>query len=338
MATRRLNIAQLGVGYWGPNLVRNFYQLNEVDQLIICDIDNGRLQKIRSLYPDVETTTNPEQIIDDPTVDAIVLAIPAAMHYEYARKSLLAGKHLLVEKPLCTTSEQAEDLINLAAKKSKLLMVGHTFLYNSAVLKVKEYIDQGELGEIYYILAQRLNLGKVRNDINAMWNLAPHDISIILFWLGEFPSKVTAKGFTFLQDSIEDVVFIDTDYPSGKAAHIHVSWLHPLKTRTIIVVGSKKMLLYDDVSSDAKITIYDKGIDKTKIPRDLPDIETFGQFQLMHRIGDIYIPKIDFQEPLSFECRDFVDCILNNKSPRSNGQSGLDVVRVLEKAQMSLDG
>ncbi len=271
------------------------------------------------------------------SIDAVVVAIPAALHYEFAKKIMLAGKHVLVEKPLAMTTRDAEELISLAKNEDKVLMVGHTFLYNAAVHKAREYIDSGELGDIYYILAQRLNLGRVRQDVNALWNLAPHDISIILYWLDEIPNKVSAKGLTYLQDGIEDAVFMDLDFPSGRAAHIHVSWLHPNKTRQMIIVGSRKMLIYDDVSTDAKITIYDKGIDKKQILRDLPDIESFGQFQVMHRIGDIHIPKIDFKEPLRMECQHFTDCIINGETPVTDGQSGLSVVKILDEAQQILD-
>lgn len=332
-----LHIAQLGAGYWGPNLVRNFVQLDAIDEFTVCDLDASRLDKMKNQYPKVKVTQYADEVLRDPTIDAIVVATPAAIHYEYAKKALLAGKHVLVEKPLAMTTKEAQELIALSKEKQKTLMVGHTFLYNAAVRKAKEYIDNGELGEIYYILAQRLNLGRVRQDVNVLWNLAPHDISIILYWLDEIPEKVTAKGLTFLQEGIEDVVFIDLDFPSGRAAHVHVSWMDPSKTRKMVVVGSKKMLVYDDVSLEAKIVIFDKGIEKKHIIRDLPDIESFGQFQFMHRSGDIYIPKVDFKEPLLIECRHFIDCIINRGTSLSDGRSGLDVVNILERAQHVLN-
>lgn len=328
-----INIAQIGAGYWGPNLVRNFLQVTGVGRFILCDLDTGRLHKIKGQHKSLEITDSPEAVFADPSIDAVVLAIPAAMHYEYAKKALLAGKHVLVEKPLAMTGADSKELIGLAEKANKVLMVGHTFMYNEAVLRIKKYIDDGEIGDIYYILSQRLNLGRVRQDVNALWNLAPHDVSIILFWLGEKPSKVSAKGLVFLQDGIEDVVFVDLDFPSGRAAHIHVSWLDPSKTRKMVIVGSKKMLVYDDTSADAKIIIYDKGIDKKHIIRDLPEINSFGQFQLMQRQGDILIPKIDFKEPLRLECQHFVDCIINGWVPITDGVNGLNVVDVLERAQ-----
>jgi predicted dehydrogenase len=332
-----INIAQLGVGYWGPNLIRSFVEFDTVDKFTVCDPDRERLKRIKRRYPRVSITESTKRIFENPSFDAIVIVTPAATHYELVKTSLLAGKHVFVEKPLAMNSKEATEVCNLANRQGKILMVGHNFLFNAAVLKAKEYIDTGDLGEIYYILSQRLNLGRVRSDVNVMWNLAPHDISIILFWLEECPSKVSAKGLSFLQKGIDDVVFLDLDFPSGRAAHIHVSWLDPNKTRKIVVVGSKKMMIYDDVSSDAKITIFDKGIDRQNIIRELPDINNFGQFQLMQRVGDIFIPKIEFDEPLKLECQHFVDCIMNNTDPITNGENGCKIVEVLERAQLCLD-
>lgn len=334
VAGRRLNVAQIGAGYWGPNLIRNLLPMSEIDSFTVCDHDENCLAKICSSYPLVQTSTSAQNVLEDPSVDAIIIALPASLHYEFASKALRAGKHVFVEKPLATTALQAQELVALSQSAGKVLMVGHTFLFNPAVDYIKQYVNSGELGEVYYIICERLNLGRVRQDINAWWNLAPHDISIVLdLFDGEMPSWIDASGHSFLQNGIEDVVFANLRYPSGRAAHIHVSWLHPRKTRTTIVVGSKKMLIYDDVSSDAKVTIYDKGIEKKCIPRDLPAIESFGQFQFIHRMGDVYIPKINFKEPLQLECRHFIDCIINNSKPKSDGINGLRVVEILEKVQ-----
>lgn len=335
MNHRLLHIAQLGAGYWGPNLIRNFIQLNI--QLTVCDLDKARLKKMKSLYPNINITQNYEKILQDKNIDAIAIAIPAAMHFKFAKKALEAGKHVFVEKPLAMRTMEAEELCHLAKQQNKVLMVGHTFLYNAAVTKIKEYIVNRELGDIYYIMSQRLNLGRVRQDVNAMWNLAPHDISMILYWLGEEPATITANGLTFLQEGIEDVVFMNLNFASGRAAHIHVSWLDPNKTRKIVIVGSKKMIVYDDVSPDAKITIFDKGVDKKEIPRNLPDIENFGQFQIMHRVGDIHIPRIEFKEPLRIELSHFLECINNNSTPLTDGANGLATVKVLNTAQQQLD-
>ncbi len=334
---RPLHLAQLGAGHWGVNLIRNLSQLTAVDRLTVCDLDPGRREFVRERYPTVTITDVAEDLFADPSVDAVIVALPVFLHHEYTKKALLAGKHVFVEKPLARTLAEAQELVELAAAKQRVLLVGHTFLYNDAVRKVKEYIDSGELGEIYYISAQRLNLGRVRNDVNALWNLAPHDISIILYWLGQEPVAWSATGMTFLQEAVEDVVFANLHFPSGIAAHIHVSWLDPLKTRQMVVVGSKKMIVYDDVSTDSKIVIYDKGVDKHGIDRRLPDIENYAQFQLRHRSGDVLIPKLDFKEPLRRECQHFVDCIVNGAEPLTDGAAGLEVVRVLELIQRSLE-
>jgi len=332
-----ITIGQLGCGYWGPNLLRNFIKLDDVHQIYVSDTNEKMLNKIKTEYNSIETGLSTDEIIKSTFINAIVIALPAIMHFEYAKKALLADKHVLVEKPLSMTSEESRELIRLANEKNRILMVGHTFIYNSAVKKAKQYIDAGELGDIYYIFSQRLNLGRVRQDVNAMWNLAPHDISIINYWLGETPSKVMAKGVSFLQEGIEDLVFLHLNFPSGSSAHIHVTWLDPLKTRKMVIVGSKKMLVYDDVSTDSKIMIYDKGIDKTLRNNIDHEIYDYALFHLKNRVGDILIPRFDFDEPLKAECKHFVDCILKNKTPLTNGEDGLKVVKVLENAQKCLD-
>lgn len=331
-----VHLAQFGCGYWGPNLVRNFTRIPEVERLVVCDSDQEVLSRIRAEYPTLETTDSADVILKDASIDAVVVALPAMLHYEYARKALLADKHVLVEKPLAMSSAQADELIQISVEKQKKIMIGHTFIYNSAVRKIKQYIDSGELGDIYYIFSQRLNLGQVRKDINAMWNLAPHDISIILYWLSEEPSKVFARGVSFLQEGIEDLVFLHLNFPSGKSAHVHVSWLNPRKTREALIVGSKKMLLYDDTSAESKIIIYDKGIDKTLKDHAPNDIYDYALFNLRNRVGDVLIPKVDFDEPLKIECGHFIDCIQNGKMPLTGGLEGLQVVKILEQAQKSL--
>ena len=331
-----LVLGQLGLGYWGPNLLRNFTAVDGCRVKWVADPDPGRQAYARRMFPATAPVADWQTVVHDPEVEAVVVVTPAAGHFELARAALAAGKHVMVEKPLAMCRRDAQSLCALASAKNRVLMVGHTFLYNAAVRRAKQYIEDGELGQIYYILSERLNLGRVRQDVNVMWNLAPHDIAIILYWLGEAPSQVAARGLTFLQDGIPDVAFMDLDFPSGRAAHIHVSWLDPHKTRRMTVVGSKKMLVYDDVSAEAKITLYDRGIDKRNILRDLPDIESFGQFQLMRRSGDVYIPKIDFEEPLRVECRHFVECVRLGRAPLADGQNGVAVVAVLEAAQRSL--
>ncbi len=333
---RSFHLAQLGAGHWGVNLIRNLTQLPAVGRLTVCDTDPERLDFVRDRYPTAEVTADVDALLDDPSIDGVVVALPAFLHYAFARRCLLKGKHVLVEKPLATDPREARELVDLAGRHQRVLLVGHTFLYNEAVRKVKGYIDAGELGDIYYITAQRLNLGRVRQDVNALWNLAPHDISIILYWLEELPSAVTATGMNFLQESIEDVVFVHLEFPSERAAHIHVSWLDPRKTRKMVIVGSKKMLVYDDVSTEAKIVIYDKGVDKHDVGSRLPDVENFAQFQLRQRSGDVHIPRIDFEEPLRRECKHFIDCIAGDASPLSGGAQGCQVVDVLARAEESL--
>ena len=334
---KKLSIGQLGCGYWGPNLVRNLTAIDQISKLTVCDTNAEMLKKAGTKFPGIETTHSPDIILNDTSIDAVVIALPAAMHYKYAKAALLKKKHILVEKPLATSVEEAKDLIQTAKDNKRILMVGHTFIFNMAVQQIKKYIDNGDLGDIYYIFSQRLNLGRVRQDVNAMWNLAPHDISIILYWLGEQPTKIKAKGQSFLQEGIDDLVFLHLDFPSGKSAHIHVTWLDPLKTRKIIVVGSRKMVVYDDVSTDRKIMVYDKGIDKTLQNNLKHEIYDYASFQLKNRVGDIIIPKIDFKEPLALECQHFIDCILIKEKPITDGISGLHVVDILEKAQKNLD-
>jgi predicted dehydrogenase len=331
-----VNIAQAGLGYWGPNLARNLNRVQNGRLHTLCDIDTDRLAHFAEQYPDVVTTTDYDAVLHNPDIDAIVLATPAATHHQMAKAALLAGKSVLVEKPLAPTSAEAEELVNLAAQKQLTLMVGHVFLYNAAVQKVKEYIDSGELGDIYYIYSQRLNLGRVRQDANAMWNFAPHDISIMCYWLDAQPEQVVARGYSYLQPGLEDVVFMTLDFPGGVGANVHISWLDPNKVRRMTVVGSKKMVVYDDVNASARISLYDKGVTKQQTGDSLGKYETYGEFQLLIRAGDVYVPRLDFAEPLKMECQHFVDCIQSGQPPLSDGVEGLRVVRTLEAAQRSM--
>jgi predicted dehydrogenase len=335
-----VRVALVGLGYWGPNLARNLSIVDGADLSVLCDASVERLERLRRQYPGARTTTDFESVLADDTVDAIVLATPVSTHFELASRALQARKHVLVEKPLAQTSDQCRALIDLAAKGNLTLMVGHVFLYNSAVRRMKEYIDSGELGEVRYVYSQRLNLGQVRTDVNALWNFAPHDLSILMYWLGAMPERVLARGYAYVQPAIEDVVFMTLDFPNGVGANVHISWLDPFKIRRMTVVGSEKMIVYDDVSADARITIYDKAVARTRRPGAEPSLggyETFGEFQLLLRAGDVLIPKLDFVEPLLLECRDFIDCIASGRQPMTDGESGLRVVQVLEAAQASLD-
>ena len=326
-----LKAGVIGCGYWGPNLIRNFQQLAGSEVKRVADLDSDRLEHMKRLYPSVKTTTDYRDIITDPEIDIVAVATPVKTHYRFASEALSAGKHVFVEKPIAASVSESQELIALAEKNQQKLMVGHTFLYTVAVRKMKEVIDSGELGKIYYISTQRLNLGLFQNDINVIWDLAPHDISIILYLLGQEPLSVSAQGTSHINPLIEDVAVVTLRFPENLMAIIHVSWLDPDKIRRITVVGSKKMMVYDDVQPTEKIKIYDKGVEKPK------HYDTFAEFHYSYKYGDIVIPNISGSEPLRTELNHFIDCIVNDKEPLSNGKNGLDVVKILEATQKSLN-
>ena len=327
-----LNVGVIGCGYWGPNLIRNFNQLSRSNVLRVADLDESRLKHMRRLYPTVETTKDYKHIIADPDIDVVAIATPVHTHYKVASEALAAQKHVFVEKPIAASVKEAEELIALSERHNQKLMVGHTFVYTAAVRKMKYIIDSGELGEIYYINSQRLNLGLFQQDINVIWDLAPHDISIILYLLGREPRSVSASGASHINPSIEDVAVLTLRFSESLLAFIQTSWLDPDKIRKMTVVGSKKMMVYDDVQSTEKIRIYDKGVEKPKY------YDTYAEFHYSYKYGDIVIPKIDDTEPLRTELNHFIECIMDsNEQPLSNGNSGLSVVKVLEAAQKSLD-
>jgi len=332
-----VNIAVVGLGYWGPNLARNFAALPETNLHTLCDLQPDRLERFRTQYPLARAETDFQKVLADPEVEGVVLATPAASHFELAAAALRAGKHVMVEKPLAQNAEACRQLIALSEANGLTLMTGHVFLYNAAVRKVKAYIQSGELGEIYYIYAQRLNLGRLRTDVNALWNFAPHDFSILCYWLDAAPERIAAHGYAYIQPGIEDVVFVTLDFPGGVGAHVHISWLDPHKVRRMTVVGSRKMVVYDDVSADAKVRVYDKGVTRQS-PGDasLGRYERFGEYQLLLRAGDVLIPKIDFVEPLREECRHFAHCIRTGQRPLTDGYNGLQVVEMLEAAERAM--
>lgn len=331
-----VRVAQIGCGYWGVNLLRCFQQIPAVVLTGVAELRQERMAYLADKYPALPTTSDYRELLDS-TVDAVVIATPPATHYALAKECLLNNKHVLVEKPLAMCATDAVDLVALAEKQGLVLMVGHTFEYNAAVRALRNYMANGEIGEPYYLYMARLNLGRVQSDINAMWSLAPHDVSILLYVLQEEPIAVSARGLSFLQPGIDDVVFMLVEFPDGIRAHIHVSWLDPNKVRQLTLVGSKKMIVYDDVSADAKIRIYDKGVTRNNVQQSLGEYDSFGKFQLTLRAGDVVIPHLDFPEPLQVECSHFVDCVKKGQTPLSDGQSGLRVVRVLEAAQRSLN-
>ena len=323
-------VALIGYGYWGPNLARNFHSLSNCHLTAVCDQDTTRLSEVERLYPSTRTATDYREILTDLTTNAVAIATPAQTHYVLAKEAFLAGKHVLVEKPLAMSSAQAEELVALATQQGKVLMVGHTFEYNPAVHKIKELIASGQIGDIYYIYSTRVNLGLVQRDLNALWSIAPHDISILIYLLESMPLEVSARGASYLNKNVEDVVFVNLLFPRGVVAQVHGSWLDPSKVRRMTVVGSQKMVIYDDVDDEGKIKVYDKGVYKKGDP-------IFGEFQYKVHSGDIYIPKIDMTEPLRNECAHFIECIQEGKKPLTDGENGLRVVRVLEAAQKSLE-
>lgn len=326
---RQVKVGVLGAGYWGPKLIRNFHEIPSADMAMVCDLRQDRLAHVRELYPAVRVTTDYQELLRS-DVEAVAIATPIPTHHRLAREALLAGKHVLVEKPLTANSEEAEDLVNLAEKRGLSLMVGHTFEYNPAVEYLRRIIAAGELGRIYYINATRVNLGIFQPDINVVWDLAPHDVSILLFILGMLPVNVSARGAAYVRPKIHDVAYLTLHFPNEIMADIRVSWLDPCKIRRITVVGSKKMVVYDDVEPTEKIKIYDKGVD---VP---PYSDTLEEFHLSYRYGDITTPAIPNVEPLRVECEHFLHCVRTGERPRSDGRDGLEVVRILEAATRSL--
>jgi len=324
-----IKIGLIGCGAWGKNLLRNFSNLPGCVLLSCCDENPKQIEKLRPNYPKVKFTQDQKEIIENPNLDAVVISTPPASHFKLSRAAILADKDVFVEKPMVLEVAEGEELVKLAEEKKKILMVGHIMEYHAVTLKLKEYINKGELGKVYYLYSTRVNLGKVRDIENALWSFAPHDISMILFLLEKDPISVTATGECYLQKGIEDVAFMTMHFPDGVMAHIHVSWLDPHKDRKLTVVGDKKMAVFDDTESSEKIWIYDKGVD-TKL-----DYNTYGEY-LSLRFGDILIPKIESTEPLKVECEHFIDCVQNRKTPRSDGEDGLRVLKVLDAAQRSL--
>lgn len=331
----KISVGLIGCGYWGPNLLRNFYSLPNCQVTRVVEIDQNRVEYLLRQYPSLSVSSHYQDVFSS-DIDAVVIATPAKTHYALAKAALEKHKHVLVEKPLALTASQAQELIDLSKRNHCQLMVGHTFEYNAAVQYLKKAIDSGVIGKPYYLYAQRLNLGIVRQDINALWNLAPHDVSILIYLLGKIPVAVSATGKAFLQPGIEDVVFMTIHFPDDVLAHVQVSWLDPGKVRKLTVVGSEKMIVYDDVA-DAKIQVYEKGIKKQNISDSLGRYDDFGKFQLIRVAGDVLFPKINFTEPLKVECEHFLECIAQNQRPRTDGNNGLRVVKVLETAQKSLE-
>jgi predicted dehydrogenase len=325
-----IGVGIIGCGYWGPNLVRNLNALGDCSVKWLCDLRAKRLQHLSSLYPSIPTTNDFHKLLSDKQVNAVVVATPVSTHFTLAKASLLAGKHVFVEKPLARSTAECEELIELARKKGLTLMVGHTFLYSAPVRKIKEIIDRGDIGQVRYISARRLNLGLFQKDINVAWDLAPHDISIVLYLLGQMPRSVNCRGHANVTPGIEDVTSMSLNFEGSCFASIQSSWLDPLKVREMTIVGDRRMILYNDVAPLEKIKIFDARVETP------PHYDTFAEFQYAYHYGDVYVPYLKQEEPLKVECQHFMDCIRNGHRPLSSGEDGRKMVQVLEASSLSL--
>jgi predicted dehydrogenase len=328
---KEIKVGVIGCGYWGPNLIRNFNENYQTDLRYACDLDDQRLERIKVRYPAVTVTKNYKDLLRDKDLHVVAIATPVYTHYRFAKEALEAGKHLLIEKPMTSNSKEAETLVNLAEKKNHMIFVDHTFIYTGAVKKMKEVISSKNLGDIYYFDSVRVNLGLFQPDINVVWDLAPHDISIMDYLIPGKPKSVVAIGGSHTGKNIEDIAYVTVVYSSELMAHFHINWMSPVKIRRIIIGGSKKMIVFDDLDPSEKIKIYDKGILLAKA-----DKKDFYQNIIQYRIGDMYAPKIDQTEALKVLIDHVADCIIKKKKPVTDGESGLRVVRILEAADKSL--
>ncbi|MGO8674296.1 MAG: Gfo/Idh/MocA family protein [Limisphaerales bacterium] len=327
---KKIKVGVAGCGYWGPNLLRNLRSLPDCNLRVACDVSEERLKHVISLYPEVKGEVDYQRILRGDDLDAVVIATAVKHHFPMAKASLTAGKHTFIEKPMAASSAQCEELIELARKQGVVLMVGHTFLFSQAVQKIKDIIDWGDIGDIRYIAARRLNLGLYQKDINVAWDLAPHDLSIILHVMGEPPLSVNCQGSAHVTPGVEDVTMIHMEFPKNRSAVVHSSWLDPRKIREMTIVGSKRMIVYDDVSQLEKIRIFDARVERP------PHYDSFAEFQYAYHYGDMYAPHIKLEEPLKAECQHFLECIKTGQTPLTNGARGLEVVRVLEACSVSL--
>lgn len=326
----RIKVGVVGCGYWGPNLIRNFRFLPDCQLKMMCDLDQKRLAHMKSLYPDVHGEMDFENMLKGDALDAVVIATSVGTHYRMAKASLLAGKHTFIEKPMATSSEHCRELTDIARANGLVLMVGHTFLYSAPVRKIKELVDSGEIGELLYISSRRLNLGLFQRDINVTWDLAPHDLSIVLHIMRQMPESVNCCGNSHVRPGIEDVTTMSVNFENGRFASIQSSWLDPRKVRDMTIVGTKKMIVYDDIEPIEKIKVFDARVDAP------PHYDTFGEFTYAYHYGDRYVPYLKLEEPLKVECQHFLDCIRNGTTPLTDGEMGMDVVRILEASSASL--
>lgn len=324
-----MQICVVGVGYWGPNLVRNFLRQRSVEQVFVCDLDTDKLNNIQNIFPMLKIETDYANILQNDDIDAVAIATPVSSHYILAKQALESGKHVLLEKPMTSSSAEAKELISIAREKNLTLMVDHTFIYTSAVEKMKELVDDGVIGDVIYFDSTRINLGLFQHDLNVVWDLAPHDLSIMLHLMKERPVAVQATGIDHLQNGLEDIAYITLFFEENTIAHFHLSWVSPVKVRKTIVGGSKKMIVYDDMEPDEKVKVYEKGINITTK-------EDIDQASVQYRIGDVNIPVLENKEALYSEMSHFVECIQTGVEPRTTGESGLWVVKVLEAAEKSI--
>jgi predicted dehydrogenase len=325
-----VRVAIVGLGYWGPNLVRNFYELGEAQIEWICDSSGDALDRVGRRYPALRRTRRFDDVLDDPAVDAVAISTPVSTHYELASRALDAGKHVFVEKPLAGSQEQALELSTAAADAGLVLMPGHTFVYSPPVNRIKELIDDGELGDVYSVSTSRVNLGLHQPDVSVVWDLGPHDFSILRHWLGELPAYASALARSCVLPGTPDVAFVNLEFPSSTIAHVELSWLAPSKLRRTTIIGSRRMVVYDDTSAEP-VRIFDSGVT-------LPDPTSFGEYTLTYRTGDIVSPRVEVAEPLQLELADFCASITNGSVPRSSAELGIDVVRIVEAVEASLTG
>ncbi len=328
-----VNVGIIGCGHWGPNHIRIFSSLANSRAVMCADVSDERLQSVKVLYPAIQTTKDYQQILNNKEVHAVCIAVPTNFHFEIAKAALEAGKHVLCEKPLALTPQECEHLAETASRVGKILMVGHVFVFNPGILALKKYMESGEMGEVHYAHSERTNLGPFRYDVNALWDLAPHDIAIFNYLFGKSPISVSARGQKCLGTNLEDLAFATLEYPGNILVNVHVSWLDPKKVRQITIVGDKKMVSWDDLDNLGPIRLYDKHVERTSTY-----YQTYGEFQLLSREGSITIPKVSFAEPLKAQNQYFVDCVMNNRNPDlADAGKGYDVVKTLCAIQESIN-
>ena len=327
-----MKVAVVGYGYWGPNLVRNFSWLEDTQVKYVCDADEEQLAKVKNLYPVEITTTDYQQVLKDPDVEVVAIATPVGTHYQLAKMALEADKHVLIEKPMTDNTRDAEKLTELADKKNLVLMVDHTFLYTGAVRKIKELVQSGHIGEIYYFDSVRVNLGLFQTDVNVIWDLAPHDLSIMRHVIDKKPVSVSAIGVSHVKNNLENIAYLTVFYEDTTFGHFHMNWLSPIKVRQVLIGGSEKMIVYNDLENTEKIKVYDSGVELKSSDKD-----AFFNKWFQYRTGDMFSPKLDLTEPLRICCRHLVDCIRNKEKPISDGAFGTEIVKMLEAAQISIE-